>query len=203
VIHFIVLPVPTVHLDDGGLVTMGIGVRGRATECLGPVSGEPLDVLGVETVAECVGDYVVGHYAAMPGVGETTQAVVATCRLEDSLHAFMMTILPCLCKTMARRVQLGSAINGTCKVWLVGWSGSTLPTPFGSRRCGPAIRRGNRLTRRIIGNTRLLRPATSQTALLLRRMSINGGLSSHLTVWQIEQSVTAVRIEIVGSARRY
>jgi len=35
----------------------------------------------------------------MPGIGKTAQAVVATRRLEDSLHASMMTILPCLCKT--------------------------------------------------------------------------------------------------------
>ncbi len=47
-IHFIVLPVPAMHLDDGGFVTIGIGIRTRATECLGPISGESLDMLGVE-----------------------------------------------------------------------------------------------------------------------------------------------------------
>ena len=46
------------HLDDGGLVTIGIGIRGRAAECLGPVSGESLDMLGVEAVAERMGDHV-------------------------------------------------------------------------------------------------------------------------------------------------
>src|SRR5207247_6458339 len=86
-IHFIVLPVPAVHLDDSGLVTIGIGIRGRATECLGPVSGESLDMLGVEAVAERMGDHVVGHNPTMPGVGKTAQAVVATRRLEDSMHA--------------------------------------------------------------------------------------------------------------------
>src|SRR6516225_8695003 len=93
--------VPAVHLDDRGLVTIGIGIRGRATECLSPVSGESLDMLGVEAVAERVGDYVVGHHPTMPGVGKTAQAVVATRRLEDSLHASMMTILSCLCKIIA------------------------------------------------------------------------------------------------------
>ena len=58
-------------------------------------------MLGVEAVAERMGDHVVGHHPTMPGVGKTAQAVVATCRLEDSLHASMMTILPCLRKTMA------------------------------------------------------------------------------------------------------
>ena len=38
-IHFIVLPVPAVHFDDGGFVTIGIGIHGRATECLCPISG--------------------------------------------------------------------------------------------------------------------------------------------------------------------
>ena len=37
-------------------------------------------------------------HPTMPGVGKTPQAVVAAGRLEDSLHASMMTILPCLCK---------------------------------------------------------------------------------------------------------
>ena len=41
------LPVAAVHLY---LVTVGIGIRGRATERLGPVGGESLDMLGVEAV---------------------------------------------------------------------------------------------------------------------------------------------------------
>jgi hypothetical protein len=106
-IHFIVLPVPAVHLDDRGLVTIGIGIRRRATECLGPVSGEPLDMLGVEAVAERMSDHVVGHHPTMPGVGKTAQAIIATRSLEDCSHAFMMTILSCLCKTMARASSAG------------------------------------------------------------------------------------------------
>ena len=97
-IHFIVFPVPAVHPDDGGLVTIGNGIRGWATEGLGPVSGESLDMLGVEAVAERMGDHVVGHHPTMPGVGETAYAVAATCRLENSLHGSMMTTLPCPCK---------------------------------------------------------------------------------------------------------
>jgi hypothetical protein len=81
------LSVPAVHLDDGGFVTIGIGIRGRAAECLSPVSGEPLDMLGVEAVAECMIDHVVGHHPAVPGVGKTAQAVDAPRYLEDSLHA--------------------------------------------------------------------------------------------------------------------
>ena len=93
-IHFVVLPVAAVHLDDGGLVTIGVGIRAGATECLGPVSGESLDMLGVEAVAERMADHVIGQHPTMPGVRETAQAVVATRRLKDSLHASMMTIVP-------------------------------------------------------------------------------------------------------------
>jgi len=64
-----------VHLGDGGLVTIGVGIRAGATECLGPVSGESLDMLGVEAVAEHMADHVVGRHPTMPGAGKTAQAV--------------------------------------------------------------------------------------------------------------------------------
>ena len=100
-IHFVVLSVAAVHLDHGGLVTIRVGIRGGAAECLGPVSGESLDMLGVEAVAEGMADHVVGHHPTMPGVGKAAQAVVSTGRFEDSSHAPMMTIVPSLCKMMA------------------------------------------------------------------------------------------------------
>jgi hypothetical protein len=43
----------------------------------------------------------------MPGAGKTSQAVVAAGRVEDSLHASMMTIVPCLCKTIAAGSSAG------------------------------------------------------------------------------------------------
>ena len=134
------LPVPAVHLDDGGLVTIGIGIRGRATECLGPVSGESLDMLGVEAVAERMTDHLVDHHPTMPGVGKTAQAVVATRRLEDSLHASMMTILPCLYKTMALASSDGHP---------------TGPTEYGSRLVakGRAIPPGRSSVARDRGNS--------------------------------------------------
>ena len=51
-------------------------------------------MLGVDAVAERMADHVIGQHPSMPGVGETAQAVVATRRLKDSLHPFMMTIVP-------------------------------------------------------------------------------------------------------------
>ena len=68
-------------------------------------------MLGVEAVAERMGDHVVGHHPTMPGFGKTAQAVVPTRCLEDSLHAFMMTILRCLCKTITTASSAGRAIR--------------------------------------------------------------------------------------------
>jgi hypothetical protein len=96
-IHFIVFSVPTVHLDDGGFVAVGVGVRGRATESLGPVCGETFRVLRVEAVAERMGDDLVGHDPMMPCVGETAKTVATTCCLEDSLHSSMIASLVLLC----------------------------------------------------------------------------------------------------------
>ena len=64
-------------------------------------------MLGVEAVAERMADHVVGHHPTMPGIGKTAQAVVATRCLEDRSHASMMTIVPCLCKTMAPASSTG------------------------------------------------------------------------------------------------
>ena len=50
-------------------------------------------MLGVEAVAERMADHVVGHHPTMPGAGKAAQAVVATRRLENSLHASIMTIV--------------------------------------------------------------------------------------------------------------
>ena len=78
------------------------------------------------------------HHPTMPSVGKTAQAVVATGRLEDSLHASMMTILRCLCKTMAPassavpRHPTGSANYGSR---LVAKGLLTLIRPNPERRC--------------------------------------------------------------------
>src|ERR1700722_17127592 len=88
------LSVPAVHLNDNGLATIEIGIHGRTAECLSPVSGESLDMLWVKTVAERMGDHLVRHHPTVPGVGKSSQAVDATHRVEESLHASMMTILP-------------------------------------------------------------------------------------------------------------
>lgn len=71
-IHFFVLAVAAMHPDDRRLIAIGVGVSAGAAERLGPVSGESLDMLRVEAVAEGVADHFVGHYPIMPGPGKTT-----------------------------------------------------------------------------------------------------------------------------------
>jgi hypothetical protein len=64
----------------------------------------------MEAVAERMGYHVVGHHPPMPGAGKIAQALVATCRLEDGLHASMMTIVLYSCKTVATATSGGNAI---------------------------------------------------------------------------------------------
>jgi hypothetical protein len=47
----------------------------------------------VETVAERMADYLVGHYAPAPRSHKAVQAVIAARCLQDSAHGFMMTTL--------------------------------------------------------------------------------------------------------------
>ena len=96
-IHFVVLAISAVHFHDAGLVTIGIGIRAGAAERLGPVGGKPLHMLGVEAVAECMGNHFVSHHPAVPGGCKQAQAGIAARCLKDSFHVSMMTTLfePC------------------------------------------------------------------------------------------------------------
>jgi len=94
-----VLPVAAVHPDDGGLVAIGFGIRAWSTERLSPISGESLDMQGMETVAERMADFFVSHQATMPGSGQTLQAVVSDRCPEDRTLGSIMTILGCSSKT--------------------------------------------------------------------------------------------------------
>jgi hypothetical protein len=92
-IHFIVFTVPTVYLDDGGFIAMGIGVRSRSAECLGPISGESLNMLWVEAMAERVGHDLVRHYPLVPSGSKTSQTIATTRCLIDRLHAFLIMVI--------------------------------------------------------------------------------------------------------------
>jgi hypothetical protein len=85
-VHFVVFPVSAVHLYDGRLVTIRIGIHSRTAERLSPVRGKPLDMIGSEAVAERMGDDLIGHHPAMPCLGKTPYSVVTSNCLENGLH---------------------------------------------------------------------------------------------------------------------
>jgi hypothetical protein len=76
---------------------------------------ETPNALWVEAMAECMGHHVIRHHTKKPGVGKTAQALIATRRLEDSLHEPMVTIFPCLIQD-DRTCQFNMAplSDGTC-----------------------------------------------------------------------------------------
>jgi hypothetical protein len=90
------------NFDDGGLVTIVGGVHAGAAECLGPVRGKPLDMIGVKSVTERMAHYLIGHHSTMPSGGKTSQTFVATCGFENSWHASMMTSRMSMRKTERR-----------------------------------------------------------------------------------------------------
>ena len=51
-------------------------------------------MLGMEAVAERMADLFVGQHTMMPRLGKASQAVHAARRLKDSLHCFIMPIVP-------------------------------------------------------------------------------------------------------------
>lgn len=85
-VHFLVQPVAAVNPHDRGLVAMTVGVRGRSTECLGPVRGETFSVLRMVSVAERMADNFVLQHARVPRVREFQQSLDATSSFINRLH---------------------------------------------------------------------------------------------------------------------
>src|SRR5581483_9026232 len=100
-----------------GFVTIEIGIRSGTAEGFGPISGESLDVLRVEAMAERMCDDVIGHHPFVPGFSQTAQPFVTSGSCEDTLHIQMMTILSSRRNTLqpADRVsQIGCASFPHC-----------------------------------------------------------------------------------------
>jgi len=85
-VHLLVWSVAAVHPHDRGFVAQGVGVGGGPAESLGPVGGESLAVLWVETMAERVANDLVGHDPVVPRAGQANETLLAPCRLVDRLH---------------------------------------------------------------------------------------------------------------------
>jgi hypothetical protein len=77
-IHVHVRRVAALHPDDGGFVPIGLRVRRRTPEGLGPVAGESLGVLRMNAMAERMTDDRIAHDASVPGRREATQPVSPT-----------------------------------------------------------------------------------------------------------------------------
>ena len=85
-VHLFVLAVSAVHLNHAGLVTIGIGKRGRSTDGLRPIGRKSLDVLRVEAMAEGMANDLVCHHSLVPGLGKSPQPVHPTGSFENRLH---------------------------------------------------------------------------------------------------------------------
>ena len=85
-VELAVRPVAGMHPQHVGLVVHRVGEGARPAERLGPVGGEALAVLGVETVAEGVADHVVCHHPGVPRPGKSQQALLAPGGLVHALH---------------------------------------------------------------------------------------------------------------------
>ncbi len=75
-VHLVVFAVAAVHPHNVRLVAVLTRVRRRAAERLRPVRREPLCVVRVKAVTECVADDLVGHHPLMPRVRETQHPLV-------------------------------------------------------------------------------------------------------------------------------
>ena len=85
-VHLLVWAVAAVHPHDGGLVADDARVTRGTAQRLGPIRSQPLDVIGMKTMAERVADHLVVHHAGMPCARQAEQRLGATGGLEHGLH---------------------------------------------------------------------------------------------------------------------
>jgi len=85
-VHLLVWTVAAVHPHDCGLVAEGARVTRGTAQRLGPIRSQPLDVIGMKTMAERVADHLVVHHPGMPRAGQAKQRLGATSGLEHGLH---------------------------------------------------------------------------------------------------------------------
>jgi hypothetical protein len=85
-VHLLVRAVAAVDPHDRCLVSIVIGVGGWPAKSLSPVGSESLVVLGMESMAERVTDYLVRHHSGMPRLGQAKQTLAAASGLIHALH---------------------------------------------------------------------------------------------------------------------
>ena len=85
-VHLLVRPVAAMNPDHRGLITVPVGVRRWATECLRPIRGEALGVLRMVTVAESMANHFVFEHPRVPRVGQLQHPLATTGGVVDRLH---------------------------------------------------------------------------------------------------------------------
>lgn len=125
-IHAVVLAVAAVKADDEGLVTERAGIGLRSAECLCPVGGQPLRVVGLETVTEGVTDDRVNQHAGVPGFRETQNPGIPTRGLVHAAHGQDATDRP-------RRHEFGEPIGPPDDKATIGTIGRAGVTQWHSR----------------------------------------------------------------------
>jgi len=86
-VHLLMWPVAAVNPDDRGLITIPVRVVRWPTECLRPVSGKALGMLGMITMAERMANHFVLQDPSVPRVGQLQQPVATTYGFKDRLHS--------------------------------------------------------------------------------------------------------------------
>src|ERR1041385_7663159 len=85
-VHLFVRTVTAVNPYDGGLITVLVGVRRWPAECLRPVRGKALGMLGVISVAEPMATPLFLEDPPVPRAGQPQQAVATTGSFVNRLH---------------------------------------------------------------------------------------------------------------------
>lgn len=85
-IHFFVRPFAAVHLNDTGFVAVGLGICAGSAKCLGPIGGEPLGMVLLESVAEGMTHHFIGHDATVPSLGKAAQTNNSASGFEHATH---------------------------------------------------------------------------------------------------------------------
>src|ERR1044071_4662736 len=67
-VHLLVQPVAAVNSNDRRLIAVLLGICCWPTECFGPVRGEALRMLRVESVTECMAHHLILQHPRVPRI---------------------------------------------------------------------------------------------------------------------------------------
>src|SRR5690349_4107492 len=94
-VHLLVQPIATVNPHDGRLITILVRVCGWPTERFGPVCGQALGMLWMESVAERMAHHFIFQHPRVPRMCQLQYSLETARGFIDRLHGF--SVLPRLC----------------------------------------------------------------------------------------------------------